>query len=66
MLRGSGVTYEWRPSDHAFEAFLASCGDRFEGDELRMFRFFRSHPAAEEFRAVEAALVAYAKGKKAS
>ena len=58
------MTYGWRPSDHAFEAFLASCGDRFEGDEHRMFRFFKSHPGADEYRAVEAALVAYAKGKK--
>lgn len=60
------MTYVWRPSDHAFEAFLASCGDRFQGDELRMFRYFKSHPGQSEYRAVEAALVAYAKGKRAS
>jgi hypothetical protein len=58
------VTYEWRPSDHQFEAFLASCGDRFQGDELRMLRYFRSHPGAAEYRAVEAALAAYSRRKK--
>lgn len=51
-------------SDHAFTAFLAGCGDRFVGIEKTMHRYFKSHPGAAEYRAVEAALVAYAKGRK--
>ena len=51
-------------SDHAFESFLATAGDRFEGDEYRMFKFFQRHPGMEAMRATEAALEAYAKGKK--
>lgn len=58
------MTYETRPSDHAFTAFLAGCGDRFDGDEKRMFAYFRSHPGASEYAAVEQALMAYAKGKR--
>ena len=56
--------YQMRSSDHQFESFLAGCGERFDGVEKTMYRFFKSHPGAAEFRAVEAAMVAYAKGKK--
>lgn len=60
------MTYENLPSDHAFEAFLAGCGNRFVGIEKTMAAYFKSHPGAAEYRAVEAAMVAYAKGKRAS
>jgi hypothetical protein len=53
-------------ADHAFMAFLAACGDRFEGDELRMFRFFQSHPSQSDYSAVEADIKAYRKRKKKS
>jgi hypothetical protein len=58
------VTYDLMSSDHAFTAFLAGSGDRFEGDEYRMFQFFKRHPGMEAMRATESALEAYAKGRK--
>ena len=58
------MTYYERSSDHAFTAFLAGSGDRFEGTEKTMHAFFKSHPGASEYRAVEQALLAYAKGRK--
>ena len=51
-------------ADHAFTAFLAACGDRFEGDEARMFAFFKSHPSLTDYSAVEADIKAYRKRKK--
>jgi hypothetical protein len=51
-------------SDHAFTAFLAGCGDRFVGIEKTMQRYFKSHPGAKEYAAVEAALAAYSRGKR--
>jgi len=58
------MSYDHRPSDHAFTAFLAGCGDRFDGVEKLMFRFFKNHPGMDAMRATESALVAYAKGKR--
>ena len=59
------MTDDYNASDHAFEAFLAGIGpERMYDDELRMFRFFQKHPAQEAFKAVEAAIDAYEKGKK--
>ena len=56
--------YDLMSSDHAFESFLATAGDRFEGDEAVMFKYFRAHPGREEDAAIASALRAYAKGKK--
>lgn len=58
------MTYQEMTSDSLFTAFLAGVGpERMYDDELRMFRFFQSHPGQSMFRAVEAAIEAYEKGR---
>ena len=47
-------------ADHAFTAFLAGVGpERMYDTELRMFRFFQTHPAQTEYRAIEAQINEY-------
>jgi hypothetical protein len=53
-------------ADHAFTAFLAGVGpERMYDTELRMYRFFQTHPAQTEYRAVEAQISDYEKRKSA-
>ena len=59
------MTYEETTADHMFTAFLSGIGpERMYDDELRMYRFFQSHPGQNVYRAIESAIQAYERGKK--